>query len=85
MTKIKTPELDKMLKVKEDSQKLGEFLDWLKGKYELAQWHDSHGVDRLVAKNVGTEKILAEYFEIDLVKCENERREILENIRESKK
>lgn len=81
---MKTPELDKMKKVSEDSQKIGEFLDWLKGKYEIARWGDISGVDRLFPINENTEQLLADYFNIDLIKCEKERREILENIRKRK-
>lgn len=38
MKKIQHPELDKIHAVSEDSQKLGEFLEWLKSNYELCQF-----------------------------------------------
>lgn len=63
-----TPELDRMATVKEDSQKIGAFLEWYKAL--------SHRTKRL-----SIEQILAKYFDIDLDKCETERRSILAALR----
>ena len=86
MTIGKYPELDKIQEVKEKSQELGEFLEWLTRKYVLANWVD--GVDDmgfetslLFRNSDNTEKILADYFGIDLVKAEKEREQLLENFR----
>ena len=85
---IKTPELDKMEKVREESQKIGEFMDWLRGEkgLEIATWIDDEdrGRESLVPANVHTEKFLAEYFNIDLDKAEQERRALIESIRSDK-
>jgi hypothetical protein len=76
---MNTPELDKMEAVQEQSQTIGEFLEWLNGKgislckLGTADWeqnfhfpiHDS------------TEKLLAEYFDIDLNKVEQEKQVLL--------
>jgi hypothetical protein len=92
-----TPELNKMKSVREKSQAIGEFLDWLANekKVSLAQYH-AHGEhcydgegdltcelrkDELYDFHYSIEKLLAEYFEIDLKKVEEERMAILEHIR----
>lgn len=74
-----TPELDKMLAVKDQSQTIGEFLDWLtevKG-YVLAEYDEN---DRLYPKYSSIETLLAEFFGIDLKKIEEERRAILKSL-----
>jgi len=71
-----TPELEKMRGVREESQKIGRFLDWLRGE----------GLE--VCKVGGEpfylsiEQLLAKYFEIDLEKVEEERRALLDHLRE---
>jgi len=104
----KTPECDKMLAVKDDSQKIGEFLDWLQEKgYRICVWQegitdatriasafaiasgkadphpdiDGEPERGFVPINPDIEKLLAEYFNIDLGKVEQEKRAILENLR----
>jgi hypothetical protein len=81
---IPTPELDKMLAVKDKSQAIGEFLDWLKDDQGivLAKWeHTSRRVDEVLVPNYTTiNGWLAKYFEIDENKCEKERRALLDAI-----
>lgn len=73
---MKTPELDKLAKVYEQSQAAGAFLDWM-----LSRGYVQHTRTRF-----RMEEVLADYFCIDLGKVENERRQILESLRvESKK
>ena len=90
---VKTPELDKMLAVKMGSQKIGEFLEWLKeqgivlariteGVYEDVCGFDQDG---LAAISQDQEQLLAEYYEIDLAKCERERQALLDAVREGNK
>jgi hypothetical protein len=86
-----TPELDKMKSVNEKSQAIGEFLDLFlpeKGirlmRLEQPQGDETIEECRYVPVNQSVEKLLAEYFEIDLNKCEKERRAILEHIRAQK-
>ena len=76
----KYPECEKLSAVSADSNKIGAFLDWLvydKGIY-LAEYSE---LDELWAINTPFERLLAEYFEIDLDKVEDERRAMLEGLR----
>ena len=107
------PEHDKMAAVKDRSQAIGEFLDWMPtGGYFLGQWacaghydpdekhvvaeHENRdidywfhqrghldGCDRVHATmaNVGIERVLAEYFDIDLRKIDVEKDQMLASIR----
>lgn len=68
-----TPELDKMLAVKEKSQPIGEFLEWLACEWHI---HLPASIEELLA-----EYFEAEYFEIDLTKMEKERQALLDFVR----
>ncbi len=77
---METPELDKMRAVKDKSQAIGEFIDWLRqDNCDICEM-DDNGHYLPIYQSI--EKWLAEYFEIDLNKCEEERRAILDAIRE---
>ena len=97
-----TPELEKVQKVKEQSQKIGEFLEWLQQEQGVvfARWDLNHqhtddccaengvhicgryrGDDALLPAPLVTEQILAEFFGIDLKKCEQEKVALLEAVR----
>jgi len=95
---VETPELDKMLKVKDRSRAIGEFLEWLREEkgYSVMRWskrrdwaefdEDDPKGDELsdlggVHVRESTEKLLAEFFDIDLGRVEQERRALLEAIR----
>lgn len=73
------PECEKMKDVQEDSQKIGEFLDWLLNKRGLVicKWEKSGYFE--YRRNI--EELLAEYFGIDLNKVEKEKRQMLDEIR----
>jgi len=74
------PECDKMLKVAQDSHKLGEFIDWLNGQeITLCTW-DSYN-EQYVNCHENPENLLARYFGIDLKKVEQEKRALLDVIR----
>jgi len=62
----KVPTLERVQAVRVDSQKIGEFLDWLIEMHNDAEVADLH-----------VDKLLHEYFEIDPEKEENEKRELL--------
>lgn len=86
MKKIETPELDKLVKVSDESQKIGEFLEWLSSEeIELAEWTgsccDECGEEILMNMTMTREQLLAKYFCIDLVKAEKERQAILDSVR----
>lgn len=76
-------ELKRMELVKEESQQIGHFLEWLISKYSMFRKdvtkeglsQDINNGDQIVI-----EKLLAEYFDIDLKKIEKEKRNILNSI-----
>lgn len=101
-------ELKKMEEVREKSQEIGEFIQWLfdtkkyriakyltdeeyesednvsyvDGLYEVEQFKRHQiGKEELMPIHIDIEKLLAEYFEINLAKVEEERRAILKEIR----
>lgn len=84
MDKIETPTLDRMVKIQEQSQLCGEFLDWFLGKYTVFDRKQKR--ENPFANVMGNgdyinkEKLLAEFFDIDLVEAEKERQAILDNI-----
>lgn len=74
------PEHEKLDKVREKSQSIGEFLEWLDQRGIVsAKWSD--GGVTLIPQYNSIERMLAEYFGIDLKEIENEKRQILEDIR----
>ena len=98
---MKTPELDKMSEVRERSQTVGAFVDWLRDEKNvtLCESHQHSEfcensdedieceleADEYVPFSFRIEELLAEYFDIDLVKVETERRKILESLRKGAK
>lgn len=91
-----TPELDRLKDVAPDSQKLGEFIDWLEenGLF-LCSVHrhtddcrrgggpprcELHDFEHIRTNKTVTQ-LLAEYFSIDLNKVETERRTLLDFVR----
>lgn len=82
MKATKTPELDKMLAVQEKSQIIGKFLEWLDTTTEPITlcFYDPDD-DEFYQISQNTEKLLAEFFEIDLNKCEQERQQILADLK----
>ena len=66
----KYPEHIKLDEVKEQSQVCGEFYEWLEKKH-IIRPRNSKPIERL----------LAEFFEIDLDKLEREKRDMLEDLR----
>jgi hypothetical protein len=81
---IPTPELDKMLAVKDQSNALGEFLEWMGSKglwiCRSATKEDDITEGTLLPVYKSTEVMLAEYFGIDLNKAEKEKRAVLEEL-----
>lgn len=70
------PECRRLAAVSSQSQPIGEFLEWLADAgFHLAEY-DRRG-DRLVPSPLGTNKLLALYFKIDLARVERERRRLL--------
>jgi len=81
MEVVSTPELDKLKKIQENSQRIGEFLDWLlhEKHYVIAQWEKE--IDLLQPAHYDScgliEGLLADYYKIDLKKVESEKQAIL--------
>ncbi len=82
--KINTPTLDRMLKIQEQSELCGEFLDWFLYKYtvfERKQKREFPFVDAYGAGDyINKEKLLAEFFNIDLKEAEREKEQLLESM-----
>jgi len=74
----KTPECEKMAACREDSQKLGMFIDWLRDEWVPSEAKRCNcDTAEISFSDIHIEKTLAQYFEIDLNKIESERRELL--------
>ena len=72
------PECEKLAKIAPESQKIGEFLDWLRNQgIHLCKWEETHcsagDPEDLVEIREPRENLLAKYFEVDLDKVEEER------------
>ena len=77
---VPTRECDRLHTIAPQSQVIGEFLDWLQCERGLTLCdNDKH--DRYYPARVSITDLLAEYFDIDESKVEDERRAILEAIR----
>ena len=85
---MKTPELEKMAKIADESQKIGEFLNWLQDEENnitLCQYDEDESyetdTEAYVPVTGSIETLLAKYFDIDLAKCEKERQGLLDELR----
>jgi len=80
------PEHEKLQKVKDHSQAIGEFLEWVSWtkEYRLGEFVGNNDYTEFVPVNMNIQNLLAEYFEIDLKKLESEKREMLEKMRKIK-
>lgn len=79
-----TPVLDKRNAVLAESNRIGQFLDWLSAQgIHLAQWRRIEGYrdEQLWETTESFDSLLHRYFEIDPVAEENEKLAILEHIR----
>lgn len=90
MGKVNTPTLDRMLEIQEQSQLCGEFLEWLQSKYTMYDKkvkRESPFMDvmRDTGDYINTEKLLAEFFDIDLDEAEREKEMCLKAVVEYNK
>lgn len=75
------PEHDKLKEVSDLSQSLGEFLEWLRGTkdFTICKWDELLNEYRTVPLNINS--ILAEFYNINLMKLEEEKIDMLNKIR----
>ncbi len=76
------PECEKLKAVVQESQIIGEFLEGMGEKGYVLGKRDTEWPYGLTSINIPTEKLLAEYFGIDLNKVESEKRQMLDQMRE---
>ncbi len=84
-TMPKCPECDKIVTTQDESQILSNFVDWLNSKgYAICTIEETPGYpkEQHIPLRKTYEQLFADYFEIDLNKCEQERRALLEAIRD---
>jgi predicted Rossmann fold nucleotide-binding protein DprA/Smf involved in DNA uptake len=73
------PEHDKLHAIKDQSQRIGDFLEWLSSRgYVICTW-DEHDWPRPEHRRI--EEWLADYFQIDLKRLEEEKLAMLWSIR----
>jgi hypothetical protein len=78
--KDKYPEHTKLKAIQPQSQKVGEFLEWLQTQsWEITKY--SRNGEEYLPIYLSTEEILAKFFEIDLNKIETEKRAMLDEQR----
>jgi hypothetical protein len=81
------PEHAKLEAVADKCQFLGEFLEWLQGKYTIAEYEQPEGALNQelwpVRKNI--EQLLADYFNINTKVLEEEKQDILEAHRQGER
>ena len=84
MNKIETPTLDRMIEIREQSQLCGEFLDWFLKKYTVFERKHRESPFADVMGNgdyINKEKVIADFFDIDLDEAEREKDILLQIIR----
>ncbi len=90
-TQPPTPNLDMMLEVTEESNKIGAFLDWMSAEMGLVicEWYGDEedpfcegGYHPALTGHSGTNRLLAAYYGIDYDEMERERQATLEWWRE---
>lgn len=81
MPNLNIPEHDKLTAVKDHSQAIGEFLEWMSSDGIIkCRWEERHEEYFPIFEPI--EKLLARYFDIDLDKLEQEKRLMLVVLRE---
>ncbi|KKN64887.1 hypothetical protein LCGC14_0487210 [marine sediment metagenome] len=85
----KHPECEKIQANRDESQKLGAFLEWLQNDQQVTlcicdeNIAEEYDEDRYMPIRTGIEKLLAKYFEVDLDKAELERQAMLAGLRQN--
>ena len=76
------PEHTKLAEVSELSQTIGDFIEWLNSQYIWLASYDKY--DTLYPVYTSIPTLLAEYFHIDRGILEQEKRQMLEELRDAK-
>lgn len=76
------PEHEKLEKIQEQSQWLGSFIEWLGEKEMFLAKYSDDDVEypRIIIVNKSINDLLANYFNIDLIKIEKEKQSMLKLI-----
>ena len=82
---INTPELDKMVKIQEKSQTIGEFLSFMESEKHYMLCKRSGEFNEFSPVRRLKEDLIAEFFNIDLKKVEQEKRSLLKEVQENEK
>lgn len=77
---MSTPQLDKIHSVKNESQIIGEFLEYLLAIRYICKYDNR--TEQFYNTHEGIQKLLADYFGIDLDEAERERERLLKEIRD---
>lgn len=78
---MKYPEHEKLNAVKEQSQSIADFLDWLNSEKGIFLASYGNGDSNWpIPVGIAKDRLLAEFFEIDLDAVESEKREMLRSI-----
>lgn len=85
--KIKYPECEKMDAIRDQSQAIGEFLEWLSHdkNFSICSFYNpgDHCFGEFRPITDGVEQLLAEFFCINLKKIEKEKRQMLDELRKN--
>ncbi len=82
-------EVEKLRNIGDDSQRIGEFLEWLQGERKLviAEWlkrgQSEYWDEQLVPAGTTINGLLAEFYDIDLAKLDEEKLAMLDKIRQA--
>ena len=77
----KYPEHEKLKAVKHQSQAIGNFIEWMGSKgFHFAKYETIED-DHIIWNRRSIATLLADYFEIDLKKLENEKQSMIEDMR----
>lgn len=78
------PEHDKLKAIQPLSQSIGEFLEWLSSEgMSICRYEESSEYRGYFPVRSSRDQLLAEHFEIDLNKLEAEKRQLLDEQRQS--
>jgi hypothetical protein len=82
LPKQQYPEHEKLKVVQDQSQQIGNFLDWLsENQLTICNLTSGRIEDQYLPTRRNQEELLADYFDIDLQKIESEKRKMLKELR----